>query len=82
MTMIRRLASLIAPRARAAVVLALCEQLWRTLGRSVPREVVINCIQKVAQLGDRFSFALVDWTVLVDTETESLDVEVNDVVDC
>ena len=80
MTMIRRLASLNAPHARAAVVLALCEQSRRSGGRSVPREVVINCMQKVAQLGDRFSFALVDWTLLVEAAAESLDVEVNDAV--
>ena len=82
MTMIRRLASLNAPRARAAVVLAPCEQSQRSGGRSAPREVVINCMQKVAQLGDRFSFALVDWTLLVEAAAESLDVEVNDAVNC
>ena len=65
--MIKRLASLNAPRARAAVVLALYEHSLRNGGRTVPKETVFGCMQKVAQLGARFSFALVDWTRLRDT---------------
>ena len=82
MNMIKRLASLNAPRARAAVVLALNEHAQQSGGRTVPREVVHACMQRVAQLSDRFSFALIDWTLLVEAATESLDVEVNDAVNC
>ena len=82
MNMIRRLASLNAPRARAAVVLALNEHAQQSGGRTVPRDVVHACMQRVAQLGDRFSFALIDWRLLVDAATESLDVEANDADYC
>ena len=75
MNMIRRLASLNSPRARAAVVLTLHEHSQRNGGRSVPREVVTGCMQKVAQLGDRFSFALIDWSLLAETATEALEVQ-------
>lgn len=73
MSSIRRLASLNAPRARAAVVLALHKHSARNAGRAVPRELVAACMQKVAQLGDRFSFALVDWTRLTETATEAFE---------
>ena len=82
LNMIRRLASLNAPRARAAVVLALHEHSLRNGGRSVPRELVTGCMQQVAQLGDRFSFALIDWTRLAETAAEALSREVNHAVDC
>lgn len=82
MNLIRKLASLNAPRARAAVVLALHEHSQRGGGTSVSADVVNDCMQRVAQLGDRFSFALVDWTMLVEVAAESLDVEVNDAIDC
>lgn len=78
LNMIRRLASLNSPRARAAVVLALHEHSRRNRGRSVPREVVTGCMQKVAQLGDRFSFALIDWALLAETATGALDSEVQE----
>ncbi|MCQ3807341.1 MAG: hypothetical protein OXB92_10260 [Acidimicrobiaceae bacterium] len=78
MNMIRRLASLNSPRARAAVVLALHEHSRSDRGRSVPREVVTGCMQKVAQLGDRFSFALVDWTQLAETALGALNNEVQE----
>lgn len=67
LNMIRRLASVNAPRARAAVVSALHEYSMRSDGRTVPREIVFDCMQRVAQLGDRFSFASIDWTRLVGT---------------
>ena len=82
LNMIRRLASLNAPRARAAVVLALHEHSLRNGGRSVPRELVTGCMQQVAQLGDRFSFALIDWTRLAETAAEALASEVNHAVNC
>lgn len=66
LNMIRRLASVNAPRARAAVVLALHEYSMRNDGRTVPREIVFDCMQRTAQLGDRFSFASIDWTRLVE----------------
>ena len=69
LNMIRRLASVNAPRARAAVVLALHEYSMRNDGRTVPREVVFDCMQRIAQLGDRFSFALIDWARLAETAT-------------
>ena len=72
LNMIRKLASVNAPRARAAVVLALHEYAMRNDGRTVPREVVSECMQRVAQLGDRFSFALIDWTRLVEAATGAL----------
>lgn len=75
MNMIRRLASLNSQRARAAVVLALHEHSRRNRGRSVPREVVTGCMQKVAQLGDRFSFAHIDWSLLAQTATGALEVQ-------
>ena len=78
LNMIRRLASLNAPRARAAVVLALHEYSLQDGGRSVPREIVTVCMQKVAQLGDRFSFALVDWALLAKTAAEALNGQVQE----
>lgn len=72
MNMIRRLASVNAPRARAAVVLALHEHSMRNEGRTVPREVVFDCMQRTAQLGDRFSFALIEWDRLAETATGEL----------
>lgn len=75
MNMIRRLASLNAPRARAAVVRALCEQSRRTGGRSVSRDVVHNCMQKVAQHGDRFSLSFVDFATLAKTASDALQVD-------
>ncbi len=64
MNLIRRLASINAPRARAAVVLALHEHSRQNEGRSIPREIVSTCMQSVARLGERYSFALVDWSLL------------------
>ena len=78
LNMIRRLASLNAPRARAAVVLALHEYSLQNGGRSVPREFVTTCMQKVAQLGDRFSFALVDWALLAKTAAGALNGQVQE----
>lgn len=71
MNMIRRLASINAPRARAAVVLALHEHSIRNHGRAVPREIVSDCMQRVAQLGDRFSFARIEWARLAEAATRS-----------
>ena len=73
MSMVRRLASLNAPRARAAVVLALHEHSIRNAGKAVPRELVSGCMQNVAQLGDRFSFAHVDWAKLTETATAAFE---------
>ena len=78
LNMIRKLASLNAPRARAAVVLALFKYSEQHNGRTVPRETVNHCMQRVAQLGNRFSFALVDWTRLADTATCAVDPRSND----
>lgn len=75
LNMIRRLASVNAPRARAAVVLALHEYSMRNEGRTVPREVVFDCMQRTAQLGDRFSFALIDWAPLAGAAVGALDGE-------
>ena len=75
LNMIRRLTSLNSPRARAAVVLALHEHSRRNGGRSVQREFITGCMQKVAQLGDRFSFALIDWSLLAETATGALEVQ-------
>lgn len=61
MNLIRRLASINAPRARAAVVLSLYDHSRQNEGRSTPREIVSSCMQSVAQLGERYSFALVEW---------------------
>ena len=78
MNMIRRFASVNAPRARAAIVLALHQHSLQNQGRSVPRELLSSCMQKVAQLGDRFSFALVEWTRLAETATMALNAEEED----
>ncbi|MYI27920.1 MAG: hypothetical protein F4064_07480 [Acidimicrobiales bacterium] len=75
LNMIRRLASVNAPRARAAVVLALHEYSMRNDGRTVPREVVFDCMQRTAQLGDRFSFALIDWAPLAGAAAGALNGE-------
>ena len=75
LNMIRRLASVNAPRARAAVVLALHEYSMRNDGRTVPREVVFDCMQRTAQLGDRFSFALIDWAPLAGAAAGALNDE-------
>ncbi|MCQ3808543.1 MAG: hypothetical protein OXB92_08945 [Acidimicrobiaceae bacterium] len=78
LNMIRRLTSLNSPRARAVVVLALHEHARSDRGRSVPRESITGCMQKVAQLGDRFSFALVDWTLLAETALGALNNQVKE----
>ena len=78
LNMIRRLASLNAPRARAAVVLALHEYSEQHSGRTVPRESVTSCMQNVARLGDRFSFSHVDWTQLADAALEAITTEVHE----
>lgn len=75
LNMIRRLASVNAPRARAAVVLALHDYSMRNDGRTVPREVVFDCMQRTAQLGDRFSFALIDWAPLAGAAAGALNDE-------
>ncbi|MDE0321750.1 MAG: hypothetical protein OXH86_17985 [Acidimicrobiaceae bacterium] len=75
LNMIRRLASVNAPRARAAVVLSLHEYSMRNDGRTVPREVVFDCMQRTAQLGDRFSFALIDWAPLAGAAAGALNGE-------
>ena len=80
MNLIRKLASLNSPRARAAVVLTLHEHTMRNSGRSVPREFVNSCMQRVAQLGDRFSFVHVDWSRLVETAAGALNSEVQELV--
>lgn len=69
MNLIRRLASINAPRARAAVVLALHDHSRQNEGRSTPREIVSNCMQGVAQLGERYSFAFVEWDRLRESAT-------------
>ncbi len=51
-------------------------------GTSVSAEVVNVCMQSVAQLSDRFSFATIDWSRLTGVAALSLDSEANDAVDC
>ncbi len=66
MSMMRRLASVNAPRARAAVVLALHEHTTGHQGQTVPRDFVLDAMRRVAQLGDRFSLNFVRWSQLVE----------------
>ena len=80
MNMIKRFASLNSPRARAAVVLALYQHAQRSGGRSVSRDIVNGCMQNVAQLSERFSFAQIDWTRLTDAAAVSRDNKEDDAI--
>ena len=76
MRMIRTFASVNSPRARAAIVFALHDYSEKNRGRAIPREILLGCMQQVAQLGDRFSFALIDWTRLADAAFGAINNEV------